>query len=99
PTHSHTLSLPDALPILTMLAMLVVGIPIYTCASASTPIAAALVLKGLSPGAALVFLLSGPATNIGAIVVLLKFLGLRMVTIYLADRKSTRLNSSHRTIS
>src|SRR5207248_11272533 len=85
PTHSHTLSLPDALPILTMLAMLVVGIPIYTCASASTPIAAALVLKGLSPGAALVFLLSGPATNIGAIVVLLKFLGLRMVTIYLAS--------------
>src|SRR5439155_1028148 len=38
---------------LTMLAMLVIGIPIYTCASASTPIAAALVLKGLSPGAAL----------------------------------------------
>src|SRR5207253_1154162 len=70
---------------LTMLAMLVVGIPIYTCASASTPIAAALVLKGLSPGAALVFLLSGPATNIGAIVVLLKFLGLRLVSIYLAS--------------
>jgi HflK protein len=68
----------------TMLAMLVIGIPIYTCASASTPIAAALVLKGLSPGAALVFLLSGPATNLGAIVVLLKFLGLRVVAIYLA---------------
>jgi len=68
---------------LTMLAMLVIGIPIYTCASASTPIAAALVLKGLSPGAALVFLLSGPATNIGAVVVLLKFLGRRVVTIYL----------------
>jgi hypothetical protein len=70
---------------LTMLAMLVIGIPIYTCASASTPIAAALVLKGLSPGAALVFLLSGPATNIGAIVVLLKFLGRRVVTIYLVS--------------
>jgi HflK protein len=70
---------------LTMLAMLVIGIPIYTCASASTPIAAALVLKGLSPGAALVFLLSGPATNIGAIVMLLKFLGLRVVTIYLVS--------------
>ena len=68
---------------LTMLGMLVIGIPIYTCASASTPIAAALVLKGLSPGAALVFLLSGPATNIGAVVVLLKFLGRRVVTIYL----------------
>ena len=70
---------------LTMLAMLVIGIPIYTCASASTPIAAALVLKGLSPGAALVFLLSGPATNIGAVVMLLKFLGRRVVTIYLVS--------------
>jgi HflK protein len=69
----------------TMLAMLVIGIPIYTCASASTPIAAALVLKGLSPGAALVFLLAGPATNIGAIVVLVKFLGRRVVAIYLAS--------------
>jgi HflK protein len=68
---------------LTMLAMLLIGIPTYTCASASTPIAAALVLKGLSPGAALVFLLSGPATNIGTIVMLLKFLGPRVVTIYL----------------
>ncbi len=46
-------------------------------------VAAALVLKGLSPGAALVFLLSGPATNVGAIVVLLKFLGRRVVAIYL----------------
>jgi HflK protein len=69
----------------TMLLMLAIGIPIYTCASASTPIAAALVLKGLDPGAALVFLLSGPATNIGAVIVLLKFLGRRVVTIYLAS--------------
>ena len=69
----------------TMLAMLLIGIPIYTCASASTPIAAALVLKGLNPGAALVFLLSGPATNVGTIVVLLKFLGRRVVAIYLVS--------------
>src|SRR5207244_568096 len=69
--------------LVTRLAMLAIGIPIYTCASASTPVAAALVLKGLSPGAALVFLLSGPATNVGAIVVLLKFLGRRVVAIYL----------------
>jgi HflK protein len=68
-----------------MLAMLVVAIPIYTCASASTPVAAALILKGLDPGAALVFLLAGPATNIGAVIVLLKFLGRRVVTIYLAS--------------
>ena len=71
--------------LVTMLMMLAIGIPIYTCASASTPVAAALVLKGLSPGAALVFLLSGPATNVGAIVVLLKFLGRRVVTIYLVS--------------
>jgi len=63
--------------------MFLLGIPIYTCASASTPVAAALVLKGLSPGAALVFLLSGPATNLGALVVLLKFLGRRVMLIYL----------------
>lgn len=69
----------------TMLLMLLVGIPIYTCASASTPIAATLILKGLNPGAALVFLLSGPATNIGAIVVLLKFLGRKVVALYLGS--------------
>lgn len=66
-----------------MLFMLVVGIPLYVCASASTPIAAILMLKGLSPGAALVFLLVGPATNIGSITVLLKFLGKKMVAVYL----------------
>ena len=67
-----------------MLVMLLIGIPIYTCASASTPLAAALVLKGLNPGAALVFLLSGPATNLGSLVVLFKFLGARIMAIYLA---------------
>ena len=67
----------------TMVAMLVLGIPIYTCASSSTPIAAALVLKGLNPGAALVFLLSGPATNLGSFPILLKFLGRKIVAIYL----------------
>ena len=66
-----------------MLVMLLIGIPIYTCASSSTPLAAALVLKGLNPGAVLVFLLSGPATNLGSLVVLFKFLGARLVAIYL----------------
>ena len=49
------------------LIILFAGIPMYVCASATTPIAAALVLKGLSPGAALLFLLVGPATNISNI--------------------------------
>jgi HflK protein len=67
-----------------MLAMLFISIPVYTCASSSTPLAAALVMKGLSPGAALVFLLAGPATNLGSVVMLLKFLGVRVVAVYLA---------------
>lgn len=69
----------------TMLLMLLIGVPLYICASAATPLAAALILKGLSPGAALVFLLSGPATNLSTIVMLLKFLGPRVVAIYLAS--------------
>ena len=67
-----------------MLLMLVLSIPLYTCAASSTPMAAALALKGLSPGAALVFLLAGPATNIGSLVVLMKVLGVRAVGVYLA---------------
>ncbi|MFO7497457.1 MAG: permease [Desulfobacterales bacterium] len=66
-----------------MLLMLVVGIPIYICASASTPIAAALILKGVSPGAALVFLLVGPATNLASLTVLWRILGRRAAAVYL----------------
>jgi len=67
-----------------MLLMLAVGIPLYICATASTPIAAALILKGVSPGAALVFLLAGPATNATSLTVLLRILGKRATAIYLA---------------
>jgi hypothetical protein len=67
-----------------MLIMLAVGIPLYICATASTPIAAALILKGVSPGAALVFLLAGPATNVTSLTVLFKVLGKRATGIYLA---------------
>lgn len=67
-----------------MIVMLVAGIPMYVCASASTPIAAALILKGVSPGAALVFLLAGPATNLATIGVVRKLLGTRSVISYLA---------------
>ncbi len=66
-----------------MLLMLLVGIPLYICATASTPIAAALILKGVSPGAALVFLLAGPATNITSLTVLTGFLGKRATALYL----------------
>jgi len=66
-----------------MLIMLAAGIPIYICASASTPIAAALILKGVSPGAALVFLLVGPATNMASLSVLTGLLGKRATLRYL----------------
>lgn len=72
-------------PIQAMLVMLVIGIPLYICAEASTPMAAALILKGVNPGAALVFLLAGPATNIGSIGLLARQLGKRTVVIYLTS--------------
>jgi len=66
-----------------MLVMLAVGVPIYVCATASTPIAAGLMAVGVSPGAALVFLLAGPATNIATLGVVGKDLGPRALTAYL----------------
>ena len=81
---------PDALqgvlgrgPLPYLVAMLV-GVPLYVCATASTPIAASLIGAGLSPGAALVFLISGPATNGAALATLLSVLGRKTVAIYLA---------------
>jgi hypothetical protein len=67
-----------------MLLMLVIGVPLYICATASTPIAAAFILKGVSPGTALVFLLVGPATNITSLTVLARILGKRATGFYLA---------------
>jgi uncharacterized membrane protein YraQ (UPF0718 family) len=69
--------------IYSMLIMLLISTPLYICATASTPIAAAMILKGVSPGAALVFLLAGPATNITSLTVLLGVLGKRATVIYM----------------
>jgi len=66
-----------------MLLMLVVGAPLYICATASTPVAATLIAKGLDPGAALVFLLVGPATNVTTLLVVHRLLGRRILAIYL----------------
>lgn len=66
-----------------MLVMLVVGVPLYICATASTPVAAALIMKGVSPGAALVFLLVGPATNVTSLTVLTGLLGKKSTALYL----------------
>ncbi len=65
-----------------MLVMLLVGLPMYVCLTSSTPIAAALIARGLSPGAALVFLLAGPATNLATMLVVGKDLGRAGLTIY-----------------
>jgi len=69
--------------ITSMLFMLVVGIPLYICATASTPLAAALIAKGMSPGTAFVFLLAGPATNAATLTMVTRFLGKRSAALYL----------------
>lgn len=70
---------------LSMLAMLALSLPTYICATASTPVAAALVAKGLDPGAAVVLLLAGPATNITTMLVIRQFLGTAVLKIYLVS--------------
>lgn len=66
------------------LILLGVGIPLYICASATTPIAASLMLKGLSPGLALIILLTGPATNLANILVLQNYIGKKGIAINIA---------------
>lgn len=85
-----TLLLPDnffttfqSYPLLNMLLVLAISIPMYLCATGSIPIAVALMLKGLSPGAALVLLMAGPATNMAAILVINKVLKRKTLCIYL----------------
>ncbi len=66
-----------------MLVMLVIGIPVYTCSSGSVPIALALIRMGLSPGAALVFLVTGPATNMATLTTMWRILGRGATVVYL----------------
>lgn len=66
-----------------MFLMMLAGIPMYVCATASVPIAAAMIMKGVSPGAALVFLMTGPATNAAAITTVWRVFGKRSALIYL----------------
>jgi len=70
---------------LSMLMMLAISVPLYVCATASTPVAAALALKGISPGAALVFLLAGPATNAASLTVISRMLGRTSTAVYLVS--------------
>ena len=76
-----------------MLVMMLLGIPIYVCATASVPIAAVLIAKGVSPGAALVFLMTGPATNAATITTVWKVLGKSTAFVYLGTVAGTALIS------
>ena len=66
-----------------MLIMLVIGIPLYVCSSASVPIALAFIKAGISPGAALVFLITGPATNAATLTTLWQIIGRRQLAVFL----------------
>ncbi|MFM2484267.1 SO_0444 family Cu/Zn efflux transporter [Celerinatantimonas yamalensis] len=66
-----------------MIIMALIGVPMYICASASTPLAAGLMLAGVSPGAILVFLLAGPATNVATLGMVHKEMGWQTLISYL----------------
>ena len=70
-------------PVVPVLAALLISLPLYVCATASVPIAAALVAGGMPTGAALVFLMAGPATNVATIGAIYRTLGKRALAIYL----------------
>ena len=71
--------------LLSMLLVLLMAIPMYLCATGSIPIAVALILKGITPGAGLVLLMAGPASNIASILVIRKVLGARTQALYLGS--------------
>ena len=72
-------------PLLNMLIVLVIAIPMYVCATGSIPIAAALIFKGLTPGAALVFLMAGPAVNMASVMVIGKVIGKKAMACYIGS--------------
>ena len=70
-------------PFASMLMVLLFAIPMYLCATGSIPIAVALMLKGLSPGTALVLLMAGPAVNVASLLVIGKVMGRKSLYTYL----------------
>jgi len=70
--------------IVEILLILAASVPIYICATGSIPVAAVLLMKGVSPGAALVFLMAGPATNVATMTVLGKTMGRKSLVVYMA---------------
>lgn len=80
-------------PVLGMAIMLAIGVPVYVCATGSIPLAVAFIHMGASPGAALVFLIAGPATNMATIAVTWKLLGRRTAVMYLVVTAVTALGA------
>lgn len=78
-------------PLLAMLAMIVIAVPMYVCATGSIPIAMSLVLKGLNPGAAFVLLMAGPAANFASMMVLGRAIGKKATAIYVMSVVVTAL--------
>lgn len=72
-------------PVVQILIAIMIGIPLYSCATATTPLVAVLLSKGIDPGAALALLLAGPATNIGNVFALKRELGGRTTFVYYAS--------------
>jgi len=72
-------------PILSMIAVLIVAVPMYVCATGSIPIAMSLMLKGLSPGTALVLLMAGPAANFASFTLISREMGRKAAAIYLVS--------------
>lgn len=72
-------------PWIEMLVVLAASVPLYICATGSIPLAAVLLMKGISPGAALVFLMAGPATNVATMMVISNTMGKKAFLIYLSS--------------
>lgn len=72
-------------PLLAMIAVVVIAIPMYICATGSIPIALSLMLKGLSPGTALVLLMAGPAANFASFTLISRELGKKSAIIYVTS--------------
>lgn len=72
-------------PLFNMLVVLIVAVPMYICATGSIPIALSLMLKGLTPGAALVMLMAGPAANMASALVISKAFGKKPTIAYLCS--------------
>ena len=71
--------------LLAMLIMVLIGLPMYVCSTSSIPIAISLMIKGLSPGAAFVFLFAGPVTNAASIIILKKVIGKKTTALYISS--------------